>query len=415
MPDIISVDHTITVPLNYQSKNTATISVYAKELYRKDINTNDVLLYLQGGPGFESVRDYKNMPWIQYALQHYRVVLFDARGTGKSTPIDSIQNRSTHDFAEYLTHFRADNIIHDCESLRREKFNNKPWFVLGQSYGGFSALSYLSYYPEALKGVMIAGGLPPLSHYDTLDIYKKLLANTIKVNKAFYQHASIKTKHNIKRIGEILTKAPYKLPDGGILSLERFLNVGYLLGSKDGFYKLETLLDSPFYDDAQNSLSWRFVKSICDLLPYQENPIYALLHESIYCHQAKSAWASEKLMKDSQHFNGKGIPYFYGENIRQSTFSDYALLAPYSFTAEALAQHHWPALFDLKKLEKNPVPVIAVVYKNDFYVDYDYSLEMAKSIQNCHVWKNTKDAHGALRDEKDKIIKGLHQRLQKRL
>jgi len=51
--------------------------------------------------------------------------------------------------AEYLRHFRADNIVRDCEALR--KFltadypdEQKKWSVIGQSFGGFCAVTYLS-------------------------------------------------------------------------------------------------------------------------------------------------------------------------------------------------------------------------------------------------------------------------------
>lgn len=51
--------------------------------------------------------------------------------------------------AEYLKLFRADNIVRDCEAIRENITSEYPpekkkWSVLGQSFGGFCAVTYLS-------------------------------------------------------------------------------------------------------------------------------------------------------------------------------------------------------------------------------------------------------------------------------
>lgn len=64
--------------------------------------------------------------------------------------------------ARYLEHFRADSIIADAE-LIRQAVGSEPWTVYGQSYGGFCALTYLSFAPRGLREVLITGGLAPLT------------------------------------------------------------------------------------------------------------------------------------------------------------------------------------------------------------------------------------------------------------
>jgi pimeloyl-ACP methyl ester carboxylesterase len=60
-------------------------------------------------------------------------------------------------------HFRADSIVRDAELIRRELIGKEePWSVLGQSYGGFCAVHYLSSHPHGLREVFITGGVPPL-------------------------------------------------------------------------------------------------------------------------------------------------------------------------------------------------------------------------------------------------------------
>lgn len=58
--------------------------------------------------------------------------------------------------AEYLKHFRADNIVRDCEAIRLALTANYPenerkWSIIGQSFGGFCAVTYLSKLFVSLK------------------------------------------------------------------------------------------------------------------------------------------------------------------------------------------------------------------------------------------------------------------------
>ena len=102
------------------------------------------LVYLQGGPGFGANRFVGKQAWLGRALKEYRVLLLDQRGTGNSTPA----NRQTlplrggpREQADYLAHFRADSIVRDCEAIRPAVTGGAPWTVLGQSFGGFCAVT----------------------------------------------------------------------------------------------------------------------------------------------------------------------------------------------------------------------------------------------------------------------------------
>lgn len=119
------------------------------------------LLYLQGGPGFESPRPTEGSGWISKACEEYRVVLLDQawfnsyflgtgfvwnliitdvfflqRGTGLSTPLTAssmMQMKSPEDLTNYLKHFRADNIVNDAEFIRVHLVPDAgPWTILGQ-------------------------------------------------------------------------------------------------------------------------------------------------------------------------------------------------------------------------------------------------------------------------------------------
>lgn len=58
--------------------------------------------------------------------------------------------------------------VRDCEAIRKTLLGHKEdpedqkWSILGQSFGGFCALNYLSFFPQGLKEVFLTGGLAPL-------------------------------------------------------------------------------------------------------------------------------------------------------------------------------------------------------------------------------------------------------------
>lgn len=80
----------------------------------------------------------------------------DQRGTGLSSGISSIRLASmgtAEEQAQYLRCFRADSIVRDAEAIRsalRAKSDKGPtrWSLLGQSFGGFCCVTYLSLFPE---------------------------------------------------------------------------------------------------------------------------------------------------------------------------------------------------------------------------------------------------------------------------
>ena len=80
------------------------------------------------------------------------MLFLDQRGTGLSSTITAGTLARQGDAikqAEYLKNFRADNIVRDCEAIRNILTKDYPedqrkWSILGQSFGGFCAVTYLS-------------------------------------------------------------------------------------------------------------------------------------------------------------------------------------------------------------------------------------------------------------------------------
>ena len=91
------------------------------------------------------------------ATKHFRVLLLDQRGTGASTPLRAKELEARGDLeaqVDYMRHFRADSIVADAELFRAaldtQTGEKKRWCVLGQSFGGFCCVNYLSTKPEGV-------------------------------------------------------------------------------------------------------------------------------------------------------------------------------------------------------------------------------------------------------------------------
>jgi len=89
-------------------------------------------------------------------------------------------------------------------------------------------------------------------------------------------------------------------------------------------------------------------------------------------------------------------------------FEDYSELRRIKDQAELVAQfEEWPVLFDKEQLRKNKVPVYAAVYIDDMFVDYDLSMETARTIKGCKTYITNVMYHDALRSKMDEVFKGV--------
>ena len=142
VPGLVLVEHELDVPLDHAAPDAGTITVFAREVADPAGRDRPFLVYLQGGPGQEAPRPTRQPTgpaWLDRALQDFRVLMVDQRGTGRSTPVGVLPGMTPQQQADHLALFRADAIVQDCELLR-EALGVDTWSVLGQSFGGFCAL-----------------------------------------------------------------------------------------------------------------------------------------------------------------------------------------------------------------------------------------------------------------------------------
>lgn len=414
-------DHSFRVPLNYKQPKAGELSIFAREVVATKQRNNQQLpwiIFFQGGPGFPANRPASNSGWIAEAIKSHRVLLLDQRGTGLSSRIlpQSLARFSTpQEQVDYLSHFRADNIIRDAESIRHTLLGSDgTWIGMGQSYGGFCLLSYLSFYPEALSGVVITGGVACIKHHID-ENYRLTYQKVWDKNEAYYRHYPEDEKA-IKKIISFLQQHQPLLPSGVPLTPRRFQSLGLCLGAEGGFEQLHYLVEKAFINGPKGpELAYDFLSEVEQMHAFDTNPIFCILHESIYAEGYATRWAAERLRKEFPWVNIDPNQRFYftGEMISPSMLEDFANLRSLKDCAELLAdKDDWCELYDLDQLEQNKVPVAAISYYEDMYVPVELSRETALHIPHFYQWVTNEWEHNGLGKDGAKILKRLLDKLE---
>lgn len=398
IPGLALTDHALQLPLDHTDPTGPTIEVFAREAVAVDKADEDLpwLVFLQGGPGGESPRPLRADGWLGHVTKTHRVLLLDQRGCGRSTPLTarSTDGMSAQAIASYLQHFRADSIVADAEIFRKQVAGGKPWTSLGQSYGGFITLTYLSQAPEGLAGCMVTGGLSGLQA-SAADVYAHTFPRIARKNAAYYDRYPADATA-VRRIADHLAAQEVLLPDGSRLTPERFRLIGSIFGMSYGFEHVHWLLDTAWDGE---EISDRFRQAVLAETSYANGPIYALQE---YCYGGPgvpTAWAADRELAARPEFAADADPLlFTGETMFRWMFDQIPLLQPFAEAADILAAvDDWPALYDEDRLAGNTVPVVAAVYFDDMYVDADLSLDTARRVGNVRPWVTNEYEHDGLR------------------
>src|ERR1051325_8922687 len=98
------------------------------------------VVFLHGGPGGGTVPEYRQF----FSPADYRIILFDQRGSGRSTPYACLEENTTWD------------LVADIERLR-EHLGVDRWVVFGGSWGSTLSLAYAETHPERVKALVLRG------------------------------------------------------------------------------------------------------------------------------------------------------------------------------------------------------------------------------------------------------------------
>jgi pimeloyl-ACP methyl ester carboxylesterase len=391
VPGAVLTEREHTVPLNHARPDGPQISVFTREVADPDGPNRPYLVFLQGGPGFEAVRPTSPPSgWMVRALKDYRVLLLDQRGTGRSTPVGEIPGETPAAQAAYLTHFRADSIVRDAELIRQE-LGVEHWSVLGQSFGGFTSMTYLSIAPEGLREAFITGGLAPIGR-PVDDIYRSTYVRLIDKNERYFERYP-DDRGRVREIHRRLAGEEVRLPSGDRLTVPRFRQMGLWLGDSAGWEKLHHVLELPFGSRA-------FLADVEGAVSFARNPIYATLHESSYADGVPTRWSADRLLPDAV----RDSEAFTAEHVYPWMFEDCGALRSHREAANLLAEHAWPRLYDEAQLRHNEVPVAATIYVDDLYVERAYAEETAVTIRGLRPWITNEYEHNGIRADGERIL-----------
>jgi hypothetical protein len=188
--------------------------------------------------------------------------------------------------------------------------------------------------------------------------------------------------------------------------VRRLQTLGHGLGTRTGPEQLHWLFEEAL-EDGGDQLSEVFLDGVAQRTSYWDNPLYVVLHESIYASgSGATGWAAEA--ERSPEFDPARRPLpFTGEMVYPWMFDEIRALRPFGPAARALAETpSYSPLYDTAVLARNEVPVDAVVYFDDMYVDAGLSLDTAEVVGNTRVWVTNEYEHDGLRtgDVLDRLL-----------
>jgi pimeloyl-ACP methyl ester carboxylesterase len=394
---LVLTDHLLSLPLDHARPEGETIDVFAREVAAPDGRDRPFLVFLQGGPGQEAPRPSGrpgSPAWLERALRDFRVLMLDQRGTGRSTPY-GVPGSDPEADAERLTHYRADAIVRDAEAFRQHLGVDR-WSVLGQSFGGFCSLHYLSVAPDSLREVFFTGGLPPVGG-SVDDIY----ATTFETMRHLNQRYHRQFPGDADRLAGLLSlcdAGEVSTPGGGAMSRRLVRTIGSQLGMDGGAETLHYLLE-------RDPLSPAFQYDLAGLLPFDgRNPLYAVIHESSYADGVATRWSSERVQPDDFRGDSRLLT---GEHLFPWHFEDSAELRPYAAVASILAEHPWPRLYDADALASTDVPCAAAIYADDPFVDRELSHRTADLLPGMRRWLTDEYLHNGLRSDGGRVLDRL--------
>lgn len=399
---MVVADHEVMVAVDHANPSRGQITVFAREVWDSARPGLPWLLYLHGGPGHESTRPVWSPispAWLGRALRDYRVVLMDARGTGRSTPIGAAQDGPADLVAERLALFRADSVVRDAECVRRTVCGDQPWTVLGESAGGFAALTYLSIAPEGVREALFAGGLPPVGRSPD-EVYSRTHTGLLDRSRRYYARYPA-DQNRVARLAERLAEQDVRLPGGDRLTSQRLRQLGILLGVSGGEERLHYLLE-------RDPTSPAFLHDMVGATPWGTRDIgHVVLHEACWADGYPTGWSAQRTMPadydtDPTLFTGEHVYPWMLDPV-----DGYRDLTPWRQVAELLAGRRWPRLYDEVRLRRCNVPCAAVVYIDDAYVPADLSGETAGLIPTMSVWEDHEHRHDGLDTDGDNVLDRL--------
>lgn len=134
--------------------------------------------------------------------------------------------------------------MRDFEYLRLVGFGGKPWVTLGQSYGGFLTLSYLSLFPEGVAASFTCGGIPHVPA-SASEVYAHTFPRMAAKTQQYYDRYPADVER-VAALADALEEQKPVLPDGSPMTVERLQLMGNDFGMKPSFERMHWTIDHAF-------------------------------------------------------------------------------------------------------------------------------------------------------------------------
>lgn len=465
------------VPRNYTQATTPSSPnnsfILHAEILRKtspepNLTAAPIFVYLCGGPGSGQQPDRHELLNRYVVCNGYQLLLLDYRGCGRSQAltVDSVlarRSREPHGAVRAFQELRQGNIVRDLEAVRRflidfipgQRAVDDKLVLLGQSYGGWIALTYVDRYPGSIRSVLLTGGMPPLGASPE-EVYTRLFDEVARANELFHarypdaidmirriaggivaaeQSSSSSSSSSCssssrttkrRRLGRRRSPGDEDASGrdvGNRPSLVTFASMGRLLGEPNGADKLYgrlVMLDKRLAETGEPPrLEDMDTHRFNDRLSYafdHEIQCYVLAegHTSDWaaktvrdCRSGAYGWisgrtAAELATADKMHFLGEAFMPEHADD-----YVSLRALGGRDFADEVVSAGQTETLFDMERLGANRVPVYAVIYRRDMYVDADLAVEaaaMVGSVSSVRLPETSELRHNAIRESADQVI-----------
>ena len=163
------------------------------------------IIFLHGGPGGGCGAKQRRF----FDPNHYRIILFDQRGCGKSKPLGETKENTTAD------------LINDIETIRKH-LKIEKWILFGGSWGSSLALAYGIKYPQYLIGLILRGVF--LSRKKELDWFLKDVDQFFpEYHELLLNHKNNITKNNlVKEYTDLVFGSNFDIAKKAAVAWNRF-------------------------------------------------------------------------------------------------------------------------------------------------------------------------------------------------